>query len=91
MHSMILVECAAMGKLESDRIAEALKVELEDVRVIFYSNTGNALVMRGGTARIENDPFSYGDIIAEYVLKLLDGRKAAPPRICWRFVPGASL
>lgn len=63
----------------------------EDVRVVFYSNTGNALVMRVGTARIECDPFSYGDIIAEYVLKLLAGRKAAPPKICWRFVPGASL
>lgn len=63
----------------------------EDVRVIFYSNAGNAPVMRGGTARIENDPFSYGDIIAEYVLKLLAGRKVAPPRICWRFIPGASL
>ena len=63
----------------------------EDVKVVFYSNNGNELVMRGGTARIENDPFSYGDIIAEYVLKLLAGRKAATPKICWRFIPGASL
>jgi len=42
-------------------------------------------------AAIENDPFSYGDVIAEYVLKLLAGRKAAPPKIYWRFISGASL
>ena len=28
---------------------------------------------------------------AQEVLKLLDGRRAAPPRISWRFIRGASL
>jgi DNA-binding LacI/PurR family transcriptional regulator len=63
----------------------------DTIKVVTYSNSGNVPVIGVPFARIENNPASYGDIIAEYVLKLLAGRKAAPPKICWRFVPGASL
>ena len=63
----------------------------KDVKVVFYSNRGNASVMGFSAARVENDPIRYGEIVAEYVLKLLDGRRAAPPKISWRFTPGESL
>ena len=63
----------------------------DTIKVVTYSNSGNVPVIGVPFARIENNPASYGDIIAEYVLKLLAGRKVAPPRICWRFIPGASL
>ena len=32
-----------------------------------------------------------GDAVAQYVLKLLSGRKAAPPKVVRRFIPGKSL
>ncbi len=63
----------------------------QDIGVVFYSNTGNEPALGVEPTRIENDPFSYGDAVAAYVLKLLDGRRAAPPRISWRFIRGASL
>ena len=63
----------------------------KDVRVVFYSNRGNVPALGFSTARVENDPIKYGEIVAEYILKLLDGRKAAPPKISWRFIPGESL
>lgn len=63
----------------------------EDIGVVFYSNKGNEPVLGVEPTRIENDPFSYGDAVAAYVLKLLEGRRAAPPRIRWRFIRGASL
>jgi DNA-binding LacI/PurR family transcriptional regulator len=63
----------------------------EDVKVVFYSNKGNEPVLGVSAARIENDPVSYGDAVAQYVLKLLSGRKAAPPKVVRRFIPGKSL
>ena len=63
----------------------------KDVKVVTYSNNGNEPVAGVTLARIDNDPVSYGDTVAEYVLKLLDGRRVAPPRISWRFIPGESL
>ena len=63
----------------------------QDIGVIFYSNTGNEPALGVESTRIENDPVSYGDTVAAYVLKLLDGRRAVPPRISWRFIRGASL
>ena len=63
----------------------------KDVKVVFYSNRGNAPVLGFSAARVENDPIKYGESVAEYVLKLLDGRRAAPPKISWRFIPGESL
>ena len=63
----------------------------EDVGVVFYSNKGNEPVLGVKPTRIENDPASYGDAVASYVLKQLEGRRAAPPRIRWRFIRGASL
>jgi len=63
-----------------------------DVRVVTYANFGDDPIGRVSLARIENDPVSYGNIVAAYVLKLLSGRRRiAPPRISWRFVPGESL
>jgi len=63
----------------------------EDVKVVFYSNKGNEPVLGVSAARIENDPVSYGDAVAQYVLKLLSGRKAAPPKVVRCFIPGKSL
>lgn len=63
----------------------------EDVGVVFYSNKGHAPILRVKPTRIENDPATYGDAVATYVLKLLEGRRAAPPRISWRFIRGASI
>ena len=63
----------------------------QDIKVVFYSNKGNEPVLGVAATRIENDPVSYGDTVAAYVLKLLSGRRAAPPRIFWRFIPGATL
>ena len=63
----------------------------QDVRVVAYSNTGNAPVIGVSLARIENNPAAYGDVVAKYVLNLLAGRHPSPPRIRWRFIPGDSL
>ena len=63
----------------------------EDIGVVFYSNKGNEPVLGVEPTRIENDPVSYGDAVASYVLKLLEGRPATPPRIRWQFIRGASL
>lgn len=63
----------------------------DDIRVVFYSNKGNEPVLGVTAARIENDPLTYADQVAEYALKLLKGRKVAPPKIKWHFIPGTSL
>ncbi len=63
----------------------------QDVRVVFYSNKGNEPVLGISPARIENDPVAYADIVYDYAVKFLSGRKCAPPRNIWRFVPGDSL
>ena len=64
----------------------------KDVKVVTYSNCGNDPIANVSLARLENDPVSYGDTVAGYVLKLLSGRRrVAPPRIHWRFIPGESL
>ena len=63
----------------------------QDIRVVFYSNKGNEPVLGVSAARIENDPVACADVVAKYVLKLLEGRKCQPPRNVWRFIPGDSL
>ena len=59
--------------------------------VVVFSNRGNELVADKQFARIENDPVSYGDAVAKYVLALLAGRRAVPPRVKMRFILGESL
>ena len=63
----------------------------EDVKVVTYSNNGNEPVAGVTLARIDNNPVSYGDTVAEYMLKLLSGSHVSLPRIQWRFIPGESL
>ena len=64
----------------------------KDVKVVTYSNGGNDPIAGVSLTRIENDPVSYGDTVAAYVLKILAGRRrVAPPRISWRFILGESL
>ena len=63
----------------------------KDVKVVTYANRGNEPVAGVTLARVEADPVSYGDSVAAYVLNLLAGRRASPPRILWRFIPGDSL
>ena len=62
-----------------------------DIKVVTYSNNGNEPVAYVTLARIDNNPVSYGDTVAEYVLKLLSSRHPPPPRISWQFIPGESL
>jgi len=59
----------------------------DDVRVVTYSNAGNEPIVGVPLAQFGNDPVSYGDTVAAYVIKLLSGQRVAPPRIPWRFVP----
>ena len=63
----------------------------DDIRVISFSNCGDEPALGASVARIENDPDTYGAAVATYVLKLLAGKRAAPPRIAYRFIPGESL
>ena len=63
----------------------------DDIRVVAWSNTGDELAFGFSLARLENDPLEQGWELAEYVLKRLAGRKARPPRLYTRFIPGASL
>ena len=62
-----------------------------DIGVVGYANTGNELVYSFSLARIENNPNTYADKVADYVLKVLGGKRAAPPRISRLFVPGDSI
>ncbi len=63
----------------------------EDIKVVSFVNRGNEPVLGVSLARIENDPATYADAVADYVLALLAGRNPRPPRIEYRFVPGESL
>ncbi len=62
-----------------------------DIKVVSFANRGNEPVLGVSLARIENDPATYGDAVANYVLAVLAGRNPRPPRIEYRFVPGESL
>jgi len=63
----------------------------QDVRIVSYSNKGNEPILGASVARIENDPVSYGDAVADYAIAVLEGRRARPPKIHWNFIPGESL
>lgn len=62
-----------------------------DVKVVSYSNRGDEPIAGIPLARIENDPVAYADKVADYVLCVLGGGCAEPPKIPLRFVPGESL
>lgn len=79
----------AIGGIEA--ILEAGLRIPEDIRVVAYSNKGNEPVFGRSLARIENDPAADADAVADYVLALLEGRRATAPRLRLRFVPGESL
>ena len=63
----------------------------DDIKVVPFANRGNEPVLGVSLARIENDPETYGNAVADYVLANLAGRKVKPPQIEYRFVPGESL
>ncbi len=63
----------------------------DDIRVVIWSNKGNEPALGVTLARIENDPVSFADALSNYVIDLLEGRRATPPRFKLRFVPGESL
>ena len=63
----------------------------EDIGVVTWSNAGNELYFGFLLARIENDPIEHGRALSEYLLNLLDGRKAGLPRLFTRFIAGESL
>ncbi len=63
----------------------------DDVRVVTYSNRGNELVTAVPLARIEIDPETWAEAVANYVLAQLAGHRAPVPRPKLRFIPGESL
>jgi DNA-binding LacI/PurR family transcriptional regulator len=58
----------------------------DDIAVATHSNKGDEMLIGVPHCRIENDPVSQGDIIAKYVLMLLDGHDARPPCNKLRFL-----
>ena len=58
----------------------------DDIAVATHSNKGDEMLIGVPHCRIENDPASQGDIIAKYVLMLLDGHDARPPCNKLRFL-----
>ncbi|MBR2837802.1 MAG: substrate-binding domain-containing protein [Kiritimatiellae bacterium] len=58
-----------------------------DVSVVTYANHGDEMLVGVPHSTIGSDPVALGDGVAKYVVALLDGRKASPPRNKWRFVP----
>ena len=62
-----------------------------DIGLVCHANRGNELALGVSVARFVNDPVSYADAVATYVLAQLDGRRAAVPKVAWRFVDGESL
>jgi len=58
----------------------------QDVSVVTYANHDDEMLVGVPCSRIENNPVALGDGIANYVVALLEGRKAAPPRNRLRFV-----
>ena len=80
--------------LASGGIAALLEAGLRfprDIRIASYSNCGDEPVFGASIARLENDLDAYGTAVATYVLKLIAGKRVAPPHVVWRFVPGESL
>lgn len=63
----------------------------DNIRVVAWSNTGNELSFGFSLARLENDPFEHGRVLADYLLEILSGRKGRPPRLFTKFIPGESL
>ncbi len=62
-----------------------------DIGVVSHANRGNELALGVSVARFVNDPVSYADAVAEYVVAQLEGRRAALPKVSWRFVSGESI
>ena len=58
----------------------------DDIEVATHSNKGDEMLVGLPHCRIENDPESQGDMIAKYVLMLLDGRNPRPPSNKLRFL-----
>lgn len=65
----------------------------EDVRVVSLANKGLGPVFPVELARVENDPYAHGDILADAVCAFLAGRAILTSRrvVATRYVPGASL
>ena len=63
----------------------------EDVGVVSFMNKGNELVAGKKITGIGCDPVADGDIVAAYALKILAGKRPAPPRFPMCFFPGESL
>lgn len=63
----------------------------DDIGVVCHTNCGNELALGVPVARFVNDPVSYADAVAEYVVAQLEGRRVALPKISWSFVPGESI
>jgi len=63
----------------------------DDIGIVCHTNRGNELALGVPVARFVNDPVSYADAVAGYVVARLEGRRAALPKISWSFVDGESI
>ena len=63
----------------------------DDIGVVCHTNRGNELALGVSVARFVNDPVSYADAVAEYVIAQLEGRRVALPKISWSFIDGESI
>ena len=62
-----------------------------DIGIVCHANRGNELALGVPVARFVNDPVSYADAVAAYVVAQLEGRRAALPKVSWSFVNGESI
>ena len=60
----------------------------EDIRVATLANKGFGPVWFKPLTRLEYDPIENARLIGNYVLKLLAGKKAAPPTLQLKFIEG---
>ena len=63
----------------------------DDIGIVCHANRGNELSLGVPVARFVNDPVSYADAVAAYVIAQLKGRRATLPKISWSFVDGESM
>ena len=62
----------------------------EDMRVATLANKGLGPVWFKPLTRLEYDPVGNARLIGDFVLKLLSGKNAKPPRLTLKFIQGAT-
>ena len=62
----------------------------EDIRIATLGNKGLGPVWFKPLTRLEYDPVGNARLIGDFVLKLLSGKNAKPPRLTLKFIQGAT-